>query len=248
MRFRTDPYYFLQYDLPEFDTSDANFVHDYCRAFTPSFLSMDVDGRVIRIDSFSKILAPGMRLGWITASPAFTERLVVLTDSSTMHPHGFGQTFVLELLGPRGWGIDGFVRWVHSLCADYRKRRDNFLRVFHSIVPSEYATTYEPQAGMFFWISVALDKHPRYTVQEELNATTLGRTNEAALMDELFHKLLKDGLVMMPASIFAIVEKNKPIPDSQRLNCFRATFAGTEAVVQQGLSVFAKSVQEFFAC
>jgi aromatic amino acid aminotransferase I / 2-aminoadipate transaminase len=151
---------------------------------------MDVDGRVLRVDSFSKILAPGMRLGWITASPAFTERLVVLTDSSTMHPHGFGQLFTLELLGPSGWGQEGFARWLQSLCADYKHRRDAFLRLFHRLVDKKLARTSAPQAGMFYWIEVNLERHPRFKVTDELAGTALARKNEAQLMDELFHFLV----------------------------------------------------------
>jgi aromatic amino acid aminotransferase I len=169
---------------------------------------MDIDGRVMRVDSFSKVLAPGMRLGWITASPAFTERLVVLTDSSTMHPHGFGQAFVLELFGPRGWGIDGFARWLHSLCVDYRRRRENFARVFAERVSPTLASANMPACGMFFWIEVQLEQHARYTGE-----------NTAALMDELFHKLLDDGVVMMPASIFAIPENGKTLADNHVRRC-----------------------------
>jgi aromatic amino acid aminotransferase I len=205
----TDPYFFLQYDLPEMDPSRDNFSRHYASAFPPSFLSLDVDGRVLRVDSFSKILAPGMRLGWVTASPAFTERLVVLTDSSTMHPHGFGQLFVCEMLGPNGWGLDGFVRWVHSLRADYARRRDHFLRTFQELVPIEYSRTDVPQAGMFFWITVDLKKHPRFRSEEDFKGAVLAKTNTKQLMEELFHKLLDDGVVMMPASIFAIEEKGK---------------------------------------
>jgi aromatic amino acid aminotransferase I len=213
-----DPYYFLQYDLPTVDTTSPKFTQQYARAFTPSFLSMDLDGRVMRIDSFSKILAPGMRLGWITASPAFTERLIHLTDSSTMHPHGFGQAFILELLGPNGWGIDGFVHWLHSLCADYRKRRDNFLKAFRELVPQELASAEVPQAGMFYWINITVEKHPRFTILEEFDNTSIGRTNEQQLMEELFHKLLNDGVVLMPASIFAVMEKGTTVP-SRQVSC-----------------------------
>ncbi|KAJ3012090.1 hypothetical protein NUW54_g1975 [Trametes sanguinea] len=60
-----DPYYYLQYDSPSEPTTS------FSKPFVPSFLSLDTDGRVLRIDSFSKIMAPGMRLGWITSSALF---------------------------------------------------------------------------------------------------------------------------------------------------------------------------------
>jgi DNA-binding transcriptional MocR family regulator len=44
-------------------------------SLVPSYLSVDTEGRVVRLDTFSKTVAPGCRLGWITAQPAFIERL-----------------------------------------------------------------------------------------------------------------------------------------------------------------------------
>ena len=54
-----DPYYFLQY-LPE---------------RPPSFLSMDTEGRVLRFDSFSKVLSSGLRLGYVTGPSPLIERI-----------------------------------------------------------------------------------------------------------------------------------------------------------------------------
>lgn len=48
--------------------------YPFLDSIVPSFLSMDTDGRVIRLDSFSKILVPGCRLGWITAQPDVIEQ------------------------------------------------------------------------------------------------------------------------------------------------------------------------------
>jgi hypothetical protein len=43
--------------------------HDeFIKSLVPSFLSIDVDGRVCRLESFSKVIAPGSRVGWIVAS------------------------------------------------------------------------------------------------------------------------------------------------------------------------------------
>lgn len=49
---------------------------DFIDALVPSYLSIDTQGRVIRLDTFSKTVAPGCRLGWITAQPMFIERLL----------------------------------------------------------------------------------------------------------------------------------------------------------------------------
>lgn len=196
-----DPYYYLQYDSPETGAlaPDAPFIK--------SMLSLDTDGRVLRIDSFSKIMAPGMRLGWITSSALFHSHLVSLTDSSTQHPHAFGQLLVSQLLGAHGWGATGFDRWVRSLRDAYRRRRDFFLTEFTRSVSPEYATPGMPQAGMFVWITVHIARHPRF--REDLQITRGARTNTAELMDELFERLLDAGLVLMPASVFAMRDDAK---------------------------------------
>lgn len=50
----------------------------------PSFLSLDPDGRVIRVDSFSKIIAPGSRLGFITAHETILEKIMNTRESATV--------------------------------------------------------------------------------------------------------------------------------------------------------------------
>jgi len=50
--------------------------YPFLDSLTPSFVSIDVDGRVVRLDTFSKTIAPGCRLGWITAQPEVIEKYV----------------------------------------------------------------------------------------------------------------------------------------------------------------------------
>lgn len=162
---------------------------------------------MIRLDSLSKILAPGLRLGWLTSSAAFHEHLIALTDSSTQHPHGFGQVFLAELLSEHGWGLAGFDRWVSSLREEYRRRRDFFLEEFERRIGGNgLVNARAPEAGMFVWIRVNIEKHPRY--QNGINAgdgvAARARTNVAQLMQELFMCCLDSGLVIVPASVFAL--------------------------------------------
>lgn len=164
-----DPYYFLQFDrAKDVNPSDEDFLEKFAASFIPSFLSMDVDGRVLRVDSFSKILAPGMRLGTVTCSPLFHRYLIELTDNSTQQPAGFGQLFLTELLGEDGWTLSGFAQWVKSLSEEYERRRNFLLDLFETKITSTgYASVCRPQAGMFVWVKVNIEKHPRYIVQNK---------------------------------------------------------------------------------
>lgn len=210
-----DPYYYLQYTTkttsPSAQATPAGPDSTSAlspRGLAPSFLSLDVDGRVLRVDSFSKVFAPGMRLGYITSSPFFHAHLVALTDSSTQHPHAFGQLFLTELLGSAGWTLAGFDTWVRSLRDEYQRRRDLFLEIFaREVAPLNLVDASEPEAGMFVWTRIHVERHPRF--RRERGATKGARTNCRQLMEELFELCLDNGLVVMPAWVFALPTDSK---------------------------------------
>lgn len=86
-----DPYWYLQFPsavkgearsrgLPEPDVEmpvkpAKSSGYEFLDSLVQSYLSIDVEGRVLRLDTFSKTVAPGCRLGFITAQPAFIEML-----------------------------------------------------------------------------------------------------------------------------------------------------------------------------
>lgn len=118
--------------------------YKFLDSLVPSSISIDTEGRVIRLDTFSKTVAPGCRLGWITAQPALVERILRITETSTQQPSGFVQAMIAELiLGPdhkglqdakdkggkgglpsgEGWKADGWVRWLEGLRGNYERRK-----------------------------------------------------------------------------------------------------------------------------
>jgi DNA-binding transcriptional MocR family regulator len=136
-----DPYWYLQF--PSSSASNVNprpkktSGFEFLDSLIPSYLSMDYEGRVVRLDTFSKTVAPGCRLGWITAQPALVERILRITETSTQQPSGFVQSMIAELLmGPHdssdpgrggaadgsGWKVDGWVRWLEGLRGNYERR------------------------------------------------------------------------------------------------------------------------------
>lgn len=86
---------------PTTTTTRRSSGYPFLDSLTPSFLALDTDGRVVRLDTFSKTVAPGCRLGWITAQPALIERFERISEATTQQPSGFVQGIISELvLGP----------------------------------------------------------------------------------------------------------------------------------------------------
>ncbi|PSR94337.1 aromatic amino acid aminotransferase [Coniella lustricola] len=120
-------------------------------SLVPSFLSFDTDGRVVRLDTFSKTVAPGCRLGWITAQPKLIERVTRIAEVSTQQPSGFVQSVISELIMGQqpaaattgwlslrsnkertvytGWQTDGWVRWLAGLRGEYERRMARMCRI-----------------------------------------------------------------------------------------------------------------------
>ena len=65
-------------------------------------MSLDVDGRVLRLDSLSKFMAPGMRIGWLSGPEEFVSKYLLLQEISSQFPSGFSQSVFNGLV--RHWG------------------------------------------------------------------------------------------------------------------------------------------------
>jgi aromatic amino acid aminotransferase I len=126
-----DPYFFLREGpyIPKDDRSfsDASGNEDnaaFISSLGPTFLRYDYQGRVIRLDTFSKTIAPGCRLGWFTCNPLFSDCLARLSEKASNAPCGISQSLVAKLL--LTWKHEGYVRWLHGLSKQYTMRRDAF--------------------------------------------------------------------------------------------------------------------------
>lgn len=146
-----EPYYFLQ--MQPYTGADAEAVpppanHDeFLKALLPSYLNLDVDGRVVRLESFSKVISPGARVGWIVGSEQIVERYARHFECSTQTPSGISQIVLFKLLDEQ-WGHSGYMDWLINLRMEYTNRRDIIVRACEEHLPS-IATWNPPAAGMF---------------------------------------------------------------------------------------------------
>lgn len=213
-----EPYYFLQ--MQPYMGRDTPAVplpktHDeFLNSLVPSLLSMDVDGRVVRLDSFSKVLAPGCRLGWTTASEQICERMCRHNEVSVQNPSGFSQVIIHKLLDEE-WGHAGYLDWLINLRMEYTQRRDVLLHACEEYLPAEIASWAPPAAGMFHWIKIAVEKHPEFKTR-----------SIKSIEDELFLAAVSEKVLVSPGSWF-LADKEA----EHKELFFRATFAAAEVTI-----------------
>lgn len=113
---------------------------------------------VIYLGSFSKILAPGLRLGYVVAPPALYPKLLQAKQAADLHTPGFNQRVVVEVLK------EGFLdRHVPTIRARYHAQRDAMLAALEQHMKGLGVTWTQPVGGMFVWV----------TLPEGLNAQAL---------------------------------------------------------------------------
>jgi 2-aminoadipate transaminase len=102
-------------------------------------------GNVIYLSTFSKLLAPGLRLAWVIAPPEVIRRLVMTKQAADLHTSTFNQYVAYEV--GKGGFLDEHVKVIR---ATYKERRDTMLEMMSEMFPSEVHWT-KPAGGMFLW-------------------------------------------------------------------------------------------------
>lgn len=122
-------------------------------SISSSYLALDLDGRVIRVDTFSKFLAPGVRLGWVTARSDVIEKLTSALQTHTVGPCSLSQTVVASTLA--AWGDAGLDAHLRQIQAEYSRRCAVLCRAAAKEFGSGgFAEWHVPRAGMFLWVKI----------------------------------------------------------------------------------------------
>jgi len=136
-----DPYAQLRFEgehLPAIEVIDAR-----TRVQNGSYT-----GNVIYLSTFSKILAPGLRLAWVIAPPEVIRKLTIVKQGTDLHTSTFNQMVAYEV------GHGGFLdEHVKTICTVYRERRDVMLESLEENMPEGVIWT-RPHGGLFLWVEL----------------------------------------------------------------------------------------------
>ncbi|MEO6534092.1 MAG: PLP-dependent aminotransferase family protein [Pseudolysinimonas sp.] len=105
------------------------------------------EGGVIYLGTFSKTLAPGLRVGWAVAPHAIREKLILANEAAVLSPSSFSQTTISEYLSTADW--KGQIETFRDV---YHERRDAMLAALHEQLPTLRWTV--PSGGFYVWLTL----------------------------------------------------------------------------------------------
>jgi 2-aminoadipate transaminase len=105
-------------------------------------------GNVIYLSTFSKTLAPGLRLAWIIAPPEVIRKLVLAKQGADLHTATFNQVVAYEV-GKNGF-LDQHVKIIRQV---YKERKDVMLETLTEFMPAGVKWT-KPEGGLFLWVTI----------------------------------------------------------------------------------------------
>lgn len=107
-----------------------------------------LNDRVFLLGSFSKIVSPGLRLGWICGQEGAMEKLIIAKQASDLHSNHLSQRIVHQYLLDND--LDEHVLKIRKV---YKEQRDVMVSMIEEYFPEETNHT-RPEGGMFLWITL----------------------------------------------------------------------------------------------
>jgi len=136
-----------QYDFVIFEDNPYGYISFEGSMPTP-LAGLDKSGRVMYTSTFSKMVSPGMRIGWITANSEFTSHLAEAKNNISICNDGLSQYAAAELF--RRGDVE---RQIPKVTRVYRKKRDVMLESMETSFPKR-AKWDEPKGGLFLWVKL----------------------------------------------------------------------------------------------
>jgi 2-aminoadipate transaminase len=102
----------------------------------------------VLLGTFSKTVAPGLRIGWLCARPDIMERVIVAKQAADLHSNGFAQRVLHRYVTDND--VDKHIAAIRAL---YGRQRDLMVEMVRKLFPPEVSCT-KPEGGMFLWMTL----------------------------------------------------------------------------------------------
>ncbi len=114
----------------------------------PTLLKSLLPDKTVLLGSFSKTVAPGLRLGWICAERGILEKLALVKQATDLHTSTLNQQILLQYL------LDNDLKaHIQQINALYRQQRDTMIQALERYFPTDVYFTH-PRGGMFLWVTL----------------------------------------------------------------------------------------------
>ena len=134
-----------RFGVPIVEDDSYGFLH-YDRSPLPALRALDAEW-VIYVGTFSKIIAPALRLGWLVLPPRLAPAAGILKEAADLECSALTQRAVTRLLR------QGFADHLDRIRAGYRRRRDALLAALRDHFPASARWTHPP-GGFFVWVEL----------------------------------------------------------------------------------------------
>ena len=145
---------------------DATYGELYFReAPPPSLRDLDAQNLVIHLNSFSKMMAPGLRLGWLSAAPSIVDQIAIIKQRLDPHTQNLVQFAVARLMR------DGsFDHHLQTLRAEHARRCTQMVAAIQRHVPAGALRFTRPHGGLYLWCRLAQGVDSRTVLERALAA------------------------------------------------------------------------------
>lgn len=150
----------------------------------PTLQSLDKNGLVIRLDSFSKILMPGLRLGYASGDPRLIKMIELYKQSSNLHTSSFAQGLLYHYLN--NIGFNGFMNHIKKISLYYKDKMEYMSNILDNLL-KDHIIYNKPDSGLFIWLTFK---------DENINTRDL-----------LFDNIDRTKVIAVPGNSFSTVNK-----------------------------------------
>lgn len=148
----------------------------------PSIYQLDQQGEnrgiVINLKTFSKILSPGVRVGWIMAHEKFIAKCVIAKQAMDLCTNVFSQKWLAEYMR-----TGKLYDTIKKTCDNYREKRNKMVECLEKYMPKRWDVTWtKPEGGLFLWVSL-----PHYINTDELIIKAVEEKKVAYVVGSAFY-------------------------------------------------------------